>query len=288
MSVLLSKLTENRLNSLISEVKWYHTFELHNNTIIKGRFNHKPFLKYYGFPKSLKNQDILDVGAADGFFSFVFERRGARNVLAVDTSKFDGSLPIDPTPTRKEKFKKKYSIYKNLCEKFQDVLELLNLSGLNKLLIVKDLLESNISFKNLSIYDLDSLGKKFDLVFCGDLFKHLKNPIVAMEKLVSVTNKLCIISTNSYASKTGRIWLTIERILKKIFTICDLKDFIIDPYRKVEYLGNYSGSAFFKFHPLSFKEALLASGFKKVSIFSKFNLPDNTNTLPHTVFHCKV
>ena len=68
-----------------SEAKqWYHTIDLGNGRITDGMYDHRPFLKYYGFPDSLEGKRVLDIGPGDGFFSFWFEKAGAKEVVAVD------------------------------------------------------------------------------------------------------------------------------------------------------------------------------------------------------------
>jgi hypothetical protein len=55
--------------------------------------------------KSLKTwtgKTVLDVGAWDGFFSFEFERRGAKRVLAVDT--WTGPHALDTFLLARERF----------------------------------------------------------------------------------------------------------------------------------------------------------------------------------------
>lgn len=286
MSILTSKISSERLKKLILDLKWYHTLEFPNGIVTKGVFNHKPFLEEYRFPDSLKNQDVLDVGAGDGFFSFEFERRGAKSVLAIDTNKFDGSMAINPSPSKRDSYHQKYSFYAQISKEYSDIVELLDIEGLNQLIIAKNLLNSKIIYKSYSVYDLDSIGKTFDLIFCGDLIQHLKNPLNALEQLYGVTKKLCIISLATPLSKIKNKKFIIRRILKKL----KLHGEIIYPNRLVKYVGNQSGGAFFYFHPLSFKEALLASGFKNVDIISNFDLPSRDNIIkyPHTIFHCYI
>jgi tRNA (mo5U34)-methyltransferase len=71
------------------EKQWYSTIDFGNGEITNGIFDHRPVLKYYGFPESLKGKRVLDVGCADGFFSFEFEKRGADKVVALDAYKSD-------------------------------------------------------------------------------------------------------------------------------------------------------------------------------------------------------
>src|SRR6185503_19184666 len=42
-------------------------------------------LPYYGLPEDLTGMRVLDIGCAEGFFSFEAERRGAREVIGIDS-----------------------------------------------------------------------------------------------------------------------------------------------------------------------------------------------------------
>ena len=43
-----------------------------------------------GIPEDLSGKTVLDIGTADGFYSFLAEHRGAKRVLALDYMKFPG------------------------------------------------------------------------------------------------------------------------------------------------------------------------------------------------------
>src|SRR6185295_8531053 len=45
----------------------------------------KEKLPYYGLPDDLSGMRVLDIGCAEGFFSFEAERRGAREVVGIDS-----------------------------------------------------------------------------------------------------------------------------------------------------------------------------------------------------------
>src|SRR5258706_14494121 len=49
---------------------------------VQRRFQRR--LRLLPIPADLSGKTVLDVGAWDGFFSFEFERRGAKRVLAID------------------------------------------------------------------------------------------------------------------------------------------------------------------------------------------------------------
>ncbi|HUU08874.1 MAG TPA: methyltransferase domain-containing protein [Dehalococcoidales bacterium] len=289
MSILLSHISERRLKEFIESTYWYHTIEFPNGWTTEGTYDLRPYLSQYGFPESLHGKQVLDVGAADGFFSFELERRGAKKVLAIDTNMYDGSLPVDTSPIARNSYIEKYSTQATENEEYSDILEILHLSGVNKLLILKDIFNSSIEFKNYSIYDLASLGEKYDLVFCGALIEHLKNPLIALENLRAVTRELCIISLSS-ALPSARLGKLAKKAIRTITRILKFEGDFLEASGALRYKGLEGGGSFFHFTPSTFRDALLASGFKSIKIHSEFDLPNlRRNTLNHhVIFHCKV
>jgi len=287
--------TKQTIQDFINNAIWYHTIKFPNDLTSNGVYDHKNKLKYYGFPDNLDNKSVLDVGASDGFFSFEFEKRKAKEVVAIDTHNYDGSIGhTDISPAKIESYQKKYSRHLKEKELFSDICKILNIENLNRLLVAKSLLNSSVKFKEESIYNLKSWNDKFDLVFCGDLIEHLKDPLGALENLASVTNNTCIIAlSSSIKQPIGPINMLPYRIAQALNIV--LKKIGIRLIQKeesslLEYHGNKAGGSFFHFYPETFKNLALASGFKKVRIFSEFNLENKKKHSQnyHFIFHCYV
>ena len=280
-SVILNNISKARLEEFFAGIHWYHFIDTGLSIVTPGTFDYTPVLEKFGFPKSLKDKTVLDVGASNGFFSFLFEKKGAKRVLAIDTDKYDGSLPYAFAPKYEENFKKKYSRDAEYYTRFKDIYDCLNLKGSNNFLVLADIFQSNVEWKNHSIYELDLLDEEFDFVFCGSLIEHLKNPIEGVEKLCKATKELCIISLSNciYSKKLS--------VLSKILDAVNIR---LPLDKLVLYHGNSSGGSFFYFHPLALKEMLLASGFSKVEIVSMFKIRnqkrDYERYTPHAIFHC--
>jgi tRNA (mo5U34)-methyltransferase len=104
-------------------------------------------LPYFGLPADLTGKRVLDIGCAEGFFSFEAERRGAREVIGIDS--------------------------------FPDSVRRFN--------ITKAARQSNATAFLMNVYDLDPqrLGT-FDLVLFYGVFYHLKHPQYALERISSI------------------------------------------------------------------------------------------------------
>jgi SAM-dependent methyltransferase len=235
----------------------------------------------FGLPESLNGKTVLDVGANNGFFSFLFEKKGAQSVTSIDTASYDGKLPYSFSPRFEQSYRDKFSRELKNYQKFKDIYDVLGLKGANDFLVLADIFGSKVAWKNHSIYNLDQLEQTFDFVFCGALIEHLKNPIEGVEQLCKATREVCIISLSSCIHRFAMN--TLLRAAKAIYPRFPI-------HKLAFYEGNTSGGSFFHFHPLAFKELLTASGFRKVEIYSKFRiqsqLKDNRSMSPHAIFHC--
>lgn len=247
---------------------WYHSIELAPGIVTRGAYDHTPFLAHYSFPESLEGWTVLDVGTSEGFFAFEFERRGAAEVLAIDTDRFDGTPAVSPSAAHVRKYVEKYRKRAATNDSFEFLYHILGVPLGHHTLAAATLRQSHIRFKNHSVYELDRLDRKYDLVFCGDLLTHLKDPITAVEQLAKATGRLCIIALPDVLPVPNDPSLPCEK--------------------HCQYVGNTSGGAFFHFTPECLREMLLASGFATAEIVSRFALPDSTRKLtnPHAVLHC--
>jgi tRNA (mo5U34)-methyltransferase len=123
-------------------------------------------LRLLQIPEDLTGKTVLDIGAWDGFFSFEFERRGASRVLAID------SFAWDPRP---QGFPR----------------------GLDCFLLARDFFNSKVEHQRLDVHDLNpkAIGT-FDLVFCAGVLYHMRHPLLALEKIRSVTGGRLILETH--------------------------------------------------------------------------------------------
>lgn len=151
--------TEWTRSQIEKEEYWFHKIELAPDLVTPGWDDPKTIkLPYYGLPDRMDGMRVLDVGCAEGFFSFEAERRGATEIVA-----------IDPVPGMVKRL--------NIC---------------------KDYLGSKVLGLTCRAYDLDprTFGT-FDMVFFFGLLYHLRNPILALEKIQSVCSGTLLMQTHS-------------------------------------------------------------------------------------------
>lgn len=73
---------QERVNA---EPYWFHKMHLGDGIYTPGWADAEAHrLPYYGLPEDMTGLRVLDVGCAEGFFSFEAARRGAREVVSLD------------------------------------------------------------------------------------------------------------------------------------------------------------------------------------------------------------
>jgi tRNA (mo5U34)-methyltransferase len=146
------------------EQSWYHTLELPGFTT-PGWFDLRPYVDRYKIPERLDGVRALDIGTWDGFWAFELERRGAE-VVALDV---DEESEYDWPPRRRPK-------------------EWTMLDRGKGFRLAHELLDSKVERIACNIYEAspERLGGKFDLVFCGSVLSHLRDQLLALERLASV------------------------------------------------------------------------------------------------------
>ena len=150
---------------------WYHTMELAPGVVTPGWFDLRPVLEQMPWP-DVEGKRCLDVGTWDGQLAFELERRGASEVVATDIESHED---WDWPPS--------------LTERGPQVQE--ELGGGEKGLgfkVAKEVLGSSVERRRINAYDLspEEVGE-FDVVVCGSLLLHLRDPFRALAAIKSVT-----------------------------------------------------------------------------------------------------
>jgi tRNA (mo5U34)-methyltransferase len=127
---------------------WFHNLELDGRQTAPRHFlGDHPAAKWRSFrhlvPEDLTGMSVLDVGCNAGFFALEMKRRGAAEVVAVDS---------DP----------RYLAQAALASE---------VTGLT------------LELRQLSVYSVGQLGRRFDLVLFLGVLYHLRHPLLALDLL---------------------------------------------------------------------------------------------------------
>ncbi|MBV8895054.1 MAG: TIGR04290 family methyltransferase, partial [Acidobacteriaceae bacterium] len=146
---MASSLTVPEIEQRVSELgPWFHNLNLLGVQTAPGHFlGDYPSTKWQNFrtalPADLSGLTVLDIGCNAGFYSIEMKRRGANRVLGIDHDE----------------------------------------AYLAQARFAADVLEMDIEFRQMSVYEVPSLRERFDLVLFMGVFYHLRHPLLALDLL---------------------------------------------------------------------------------------------------------
>ena len=156
----------------------YHTLKSSTGLTLKGRYDMSKFLDYYKIPDDLSDCTVLDIGPANGYFSFEFFRRGAKKVVAIDkySDRFreelnqfmstDVNFIVQDITTLDESFEKFDIVFcSNVLQHSSDIFG--NIERIKKVTKRKAILCTQL-IKNISMHDVP-LAR-----FYGNIIKDVK------------------------------------------------------------------------------------------------------------------
>ena len=125
---------------------WFHNLRLRGLQTAPDHFlGDFPQDKFAGFaskiPEDLSGKTVLDIGCNAGFYSIEMKRRGAERVLGIDSDD-------------------RYLAQARLAAEVTD---------------------TDVEFRNLSVYDIGRIGERFDIVLFLGVFYHLRHPLLALD-----------------------------------------------------------------------------------------------------------
>ena len=162
-TVFPSKISKEEIKKHFEENNsWYHSFNINGiqNSNTRTSSKYQSWISQI-IPNDLTGKSILDVGCADGFYSFLCEQRNATRVLAIDYEGFD--------------------IQKNFSDSEKKI-------NTNNFELNKKILESTVEYRNLDVNDIELINETFDYVLFFGVYYHLENLISTLKKLYTVVN----------------------------------------------------------------------------------------------------
>lgn len=179
---------EQALRERLDEISWYHTQEPVPGLVTPGMFDLRSAVHHYRIPEDLTGMRVLDVGTFEGFWAFEFERRGA-DVTAIDIDRLQ-QLDWPPRMRPKEDSQR--------GEGFE---------------LIRAARGSAVRRVATSIYEAtpELLGGKFDLVFCGSVLIHLRDPMLALERMADLCGGQLILA-EEYSTRFR--WLPFRNLVE--------------------------------------------------------------------------
>ena len=125
---------------------WFHNLRLRGVQTAPDHFlGDYPEIKFARFrhaiPEDLTGKSVLDIGCNAGFYSLEMKRRGAAEVLGIDTDEH----------------------------------------YLQQARFAAEIEEVDVEFRRMAVWDIASLGRKFDLVIFMGVLYHLRHPLLALD-----------------------------------------------------------------------------------------------------------
>jgi tRNA (mo5U34)-methyltransferase len=138
---------------------WFHTFALNQGLGLytPGAARDHGY-RLASIPDSFAGLRVLDVGAFDGFYSFLAEVRGATRVLAIDNEQYVHWV------------RDRWGVELEGGEGFD---------------AIHCLLGSEIEYRRTDAYALDGIGEHFDFIFCLGILHRVENPLGLLRVLAS-------------------------------------------------------------------------------------------------------
>ncbi len=228
------------LRERFEEIDWYHTQELASGMVTPGMFDLRPYVGRYGIPADLSGTRVLDVGTFEGFWAFELERRGA-TVTALDVDhlqQLDWPPRLRPSEdgTRGEGFA-----------------------------LARDALGSSVERVGTTIYEAtpERLGGTFDLVFLGSVTIHLRDPMLALERLAALCHGHLIFA-DEYSRKLALL-----------------------PWQVAEFRAHTPWMTWWRPNVRAWLTMIHTAGFENVRKHGTFNMRFNKQRggVPHVVIH---
>ena len=140
-------MTDTELRARITELgPWFHNMHLRGIATAPEHFlGNYPEVKFDRFrnnlPADLTGKTVLDIGCNGGFYSLEMKRRGAERVLGIDTDE----------------------------------------GYLRQARLAAEVTETDVEFRRMAVWDVGSLGERFDLVIFMGVLYHLRHPLLALD-----------------------------------------------------------------------------------------------------------
>lgn len=179
------------------DIYWWHSIDLGRGKVTSGTKTAELLEREAAalHLPDLAGKSVLDVGAWDGYYSFLAERAGARRVVALDYYTWSVHLPafqahVEDSRRRGEPF----------CAPHEQAAlwDPEGLPGKRGFDLAHRSRNSRVEaiVADFTTVDLDALGT-FDVVLFLGVIYHLENPLAAARRLREITRELAVVESEA-------------------------------------------------------------------------------------------
>ena len=184
-------MADDDLQARVDALDWFHSIDLGHGVTSKGMSDPRATVTRAQLP-DFNGRTVLDIGAWDGYYSFLAERCGASRVVALDHYVWG----VDRTARE---------YYWNDCRRDgvlpdhnRDITDfwMPDLPGRRAFDLAHVALDSAVEpmLADFTTVDLEAMGS-FDIVLYLGVLYHMKEPLTCLERVRAVTRDVAVIET---------------------------------------------------------------------------------------------
>jgi tRNA (mo5U34)-methyltransferase len=183
--------TPEELRDAADAIDWYHSIDLGQGVVTEGSSTPETRVFEHELP-GFTGRSVLDIGAWDGYYSFLAERNGASRVVALDHYVWGLDW------AGRDRYWQECKERGELPDHSKDADEFFNpeLPGRRGFDFARDALASKVEpvVADFATTDLESLGT-FDVVLYLGVLYHMMEPLTCLQRVRSVTREVAVIET---------------------------------------------------------------------------------------------
>jgi tRNA (mo5U34)-methyltransferase len=170
---------------------WFHSIDLGDGVVTRGLSDSGATVRPEQLP-DFTGRSVLDIGAWDGYYSFLAERCGASRVVALDHYVWGVDIAA------REAYWNECRERGVLPDQGRDLTDFWrpDLPGRRGFELAREVLHSNVEplVADFATVDLDTVGT-FDIVLYLGVLYHMKEPLRCLERVRAVTGEVAVIET---------------------------------------------------------------------------------------------
>jgi SAM-dependent methyltransferase len=182
---------------------FYQTIELPNVGVMPGSWDHREAMDAFLGHLDFRQKSVLDVGPANGFFSFEMEKRGAQ-VTAIDLGQ-DSAWDVVPHP---------YSDDDTLVANMRRNVRMVE----NAFWYCHKALNSKVQLVYGTVYDVPKVIASVDIALMSNVLQHFRDPLLAIHRVSKVVRETLVITETLWYDDPAFLGSTSIRLMPRAET----------------------------------------------------------------------